>query len=77
MTGGPFIFELKSPATAKAWSRIVSAGRRNRGPRAKSRFSGSSTDWATSAGDDRYRRGLYTTWRRSNPYPSMSAFDAP
>jgi len=38
---------------------------------------GSSTDWATSAGDDRYRRGIYTTWRRSNPYPSMSAFDAP
>lgn len=38
---------------------------------------GSSTDWSTSAGDDRYRRGLYTTWRRSNPYPSMSAFDAP
>ncbi len=38
---------------------------------------GSSTDWTTSAGDDRYRRGLYTTWRRSNPYPSMSAFDAP
>ena len=38
---------------------------------------GSSTDWATSPGDDRYRRGIYTTWRRSNPYPSMSAFDAP
>lgn len=38
---------------------------------------GSSTDWTTSAGDDRYRRGIYTTWRRSNPYPSMSAFDAP
>jgi len=38
---------------------------------------GSSTDWSTSAGDDRYRRGVYTTWRRSNPYPSMSAFDAP
>jgi hypothetical protein len=38
---------------------------------------GSSTDWATSDGDDRYRRGIYTTWRRSNPYPSMSAFDAP
>ena len=28
-------------------------------------------------GEDRYRRGLYTTWRRSNPYPSMVAFDAP
>ena len=38
---------------------------------------GSSTDWATSPGDDRYRRGIYTTWRRSNPYPSLSAFDAP
>ena len=38
---------------------------------------GSSTDWQTSNGDDRYRRGLYTTWRRSNPYPSMSTFDAP
>jgi Protein of unknown function (DUF1553)/Protein of unknown function (DUF1549)/Planctomycete cytochrome C len=38
---------------------------------------GSSTDWETSAGGDRHRRGLYTTWRRSNPYPSMATFDAP
>lgn len=38
---------------------------------------GSSTDWQTSTGDDRYRRGIYTTWRRSNPYPSMATFDAP
>lgn len=38
---------------------------------------GSSTDWQASSGDDRYRRGIYTTWRRSNPYPSMSTFDAP
>ncbi|MHC4880835.1 MAG: DUF1553 domain-containing protein, partial [Planctomycetota bacterium] len=38
---------------------------------------GSGIDWKTSAGEDRYRRGLYTTWRRSNPYPSMAAFDAP
>ncbi len=38
---------------------------------------GSSTDWKTSDGEDRYRRGLYTTWRRSNPYPSMATFDAP
>jgi len=37
---------------------------------------GSGIDWATSDGEDRYRRGLYTTWRRSNPYPSMMAFDA-
>ncbi len=38
---------------------------------------GSATDWQTSGGDDRYRRGLYTTWRRSSPYPSMAQFDAP
>ena len=38
---------------------------------------GSGTDWVTSPGDGRYRRALYTSWRRSNPYPSMSTFDAP
>lgn len=38
---------------------------------------GSSTDWETSTGEDRYRRAIYTTWRRSNPYPSMATFDAP
>ncbi len=38
---------------------------------------GSGTDWETSPGSDRYRRALYTTWRRSNPYPSMATFDAP
>ena len=38
---------------------------------------GGKIDWQTSTGDDKYRRGLYTTWRRSNPYPSMATFDAP
>jgi mono/diheme cytochrome c family protein len=38
---------------------------------------GSSIDWKTSDGEDRHRRGLYTEWRRSNPYPSMVTFDAP
>ncbi len=38
---------------------------------------GSKTDWDTSKGEDRFRRGLYTLWRRSNPYPSMATFDAP
>ncbi len=32
--------------------------------------------WVTSEGEDRYRRGLYTFWRRSAPYPSFIAFDA-
>jgi uncharacterized protein DUF1553/uncharacterized protein DUF1549/cytochrome c/F5/8 type C domain-containing protein len=34
-------------------------------------------NWATSAGEDRWRRGLYTFMRRSTPYPSMVVFDAP
>lgn len=38
---------------------------------------GSATDWQTSTGEDKFRRGIYTTWRRSSPYPSMAAFDAP
>ena len=38
---------------------------------------GGSTDWEDSVGSDRYRRGLYTHWRRTSPYPSMVTFDAP
>lgn len=38
---------------------------------------GSGIDWKTSQGSDKFRRGLYTMWRRSNPYPSMATFDAP
>ncbi|MCA9440921.1 MAG: DUF1553 domain-containing protein, partial [Candidatus Omnitrophica bacterium] len=37
----------------------------------------SGEQWNTSGGADRYRRGLYTFWRRTSPYPSMVAFDAP
>src|SRR5262249_10926573 len=39
-------------------------------------FNGQRT-WSTSAGDDRYRRGIYVFWRRTVPYPSMATFDAP
>lgn len=39
-------------------------------------FNGQRT-WATSKNEDRYRRGLYTFWRRTVPYPSMATFDAP
>ncbi len=38
---------------------------------------GGSTDWQTSPGEDKYRRGLYTRWRRTTPYPSLTTFDAP
>ncbi|MBI3881455.1 MAG: DUF1549 domain-containing protein [Verrucomicrobia bacterium] len=33
--------------------------------------------YPTSTGEDRYRRALYTFWRRTIPYPSMATFDAP
>ena len=33
--------------------------------------------WPTSTGEDAHRRGLYTYWRRTAPYPAFTAFDAP
>lgn len=37
----------------------------------------SGDQWKESTGEDKYRRALYTYWRRTMPYPSMVAFDAP
>lgn len=37
----------------------------------------SNKQWETSPGEDRHRRALYTLWRRTSPYPSMTTFDAP
>ncbi|MGZ4973297.1 MAG: PSD1 and planctomycete cytochrome C domain-containing protein [Limisphaerales bacterium] len=33
--------------------------------------------YPTSTGEDKYRRGIYTFWRRTIPHPSMATFDAP
>jgi hypothetical protein len=33
--------------------------------------------WPTATGEERYRRGLYTFWKRSVPYPALSVFDVP
>lgn len=33
--------------------------------------------WETSVEGDAYRRGLYTFWRKTSPYPSMISFDTP
>jgi hypothetical protein len=34
-------------------------------------------EWPTATGKDRYRRGIYTFFYRSAPYPGMGLFDAP
>jgi mono/diheme cytochrome c family protein len=36
-----------------------------------------SKDWVTSPGDDRYRRAVYTFWKRSAAYPGFLSFDMP
>ena len=51
-----------------------------RPPQPKSGLSaafGPGTDWINSTGEDKYRRAVYTYWRRTTPYPSMTTFDAP
>ena len=40
-------------------------------------FNGGQNAYPTSKGEDRYRRGLYTFWRRTMPPPNMTTFDAP
>ena len=32
--------------------------------------------WIDASGPDRYRRALYTYWKRTSPYPAMMTFDA-
>ena len=36
-----------------------------------------SEKWETSTGENRYRRAIYTYWKRTSPYPSMVSFDTP
>ncbi len=38
---------------------------------------GAPMKWNTETNQNRFRRGMYTYWKRSVPYPSMSVFDAP
>lgn len=35
----------------------------------------SGAKWVKSNGEDQYRRGIYTYWKRTAPYPSAIAFD--
>jgi mono/diheme cytochrome c family protein len=36
-----------------------------------------SAKWVESKGEDRYRRGMYTWFQRTSPYPMLTMFDAP
>ena len=36
----------------------------------------SGAQWRAADGPDRYRRALYTFWRRTSPHPAMMVFDA-
>ncbi len=40
-------------------------------------FTQRNAAWPTSQGADRYRRGLYTFFMRSAPYPMLTTFDTP
>jgi mono/diheme cytochrome c family protein len=33
--------------------------------------------WTNSTGDDRYRRGMYTFFKRTAPHPNLTTFDCP
>lgn len=33
--------------------------------------------WKTSQGEDRYRRGMYTFFKRTSPHPNLISFDCP
>jgi cell division septum initiation protein DivIVA len=33
--------------------------------------------WKTSKGEDRYRRGMYTFFKRTSPHPTLTSFDCP
>ncbi|MCZ6792874.1 MAG: PSD1 and planctomycete cytochrome C domain-containing protein [Planctomycetota bacterium] len=41
------------------------------------RFTQSQRKWSESPGADRFRRGMYTFFWRSSPYPFLTTFDAP
>ncbi len=40
-------------------------------------FTQRAAAWPTSTGADRYRRGMYTFFMRSAPYPMLTTFDTP
>lgn len=46
-------------------------------PKGIYQFTQVQRSWQTSIGPDRFRRGIYTFFQRSAPYPALTVFDAP
>jgi hypothetical protein len=42
----------------------------------ESKVGGERVTYEVSGGEDAWRRGIYTVWKRSSPYPSFMNFDA-
>ena len=60
-----------SPARSAAPASI------RRSPKGVYAFTQRKKNWRTSTGEDRYRRGMYTFFFRTAPYPMLTTFDAP
>jgi len=43
----------------------------------ESKVGGDRVTYDVSDGEDAWRRGIYTVWKRTSPYPSFTVFDAP
>jgi hypothetical protein len=43
----------------------------------ESKVGGVRISYEVSDGEDGHRRGIYTVWKRTSPYPSFMSFDAP
>jgi hypothetical protein len=43
----------------------------------ENKVGGAPVRYEISEGEDRYRRGIFTVWKRASPYPAFISFDAP
>ncbi len=72
------IRDLALAASGLLDPRLGGPGVRPRQPAEYSKLTyANSAKWATSPGGDAYRRGLYTFFQRTSPYPMLMTFDSP
>jgi hypothetical protein len=71
------IRDVALAASGLLWPELGGPGSYPPQPAGVYRFTQVVKYWTESQGPDRYRRGLYTYFWRSSPYPFLSTFDAP